>query len=136
LGMLVNTLAIRSKVEGEQTFAELLAYVKQLLLESYSHDSYPYEELARSLKTGKNGNGLLDIVFTLFTGSEWPALDGASLKEVEMAGHEKAKFGLTFHGTDLGEEIVFDVTFSTELFRKETVQQLACRFTQVLEQAL
>jgi tyrocidine synthetase III len=136
LGMLVNTLAIRSKVEGEQTFAELLAYVKQLLLESYSHDSYPYEELARSLKTGKNGNGLFDIVFTLLAGSEWTALDGASLKEVEMAGHEKAKFGLTFHGTDLGEEIVFDVTFSTELFRKETVQQLACRFTQVLEQAL
>ncbi len=49
IGMFVNILALRSQVEGEDTFAALLSQVKATCLEAYEHQDAPFEKVVDML---------------------------------------------------------------------------------------
>ncbi|MEZ4691294.1 MAG: condensation domain-containing protein [Ignavibacteria bacterium] len=45
IGYFVNTLAFRSEVNGDDTFANLLKQVKSTTLEAYEHQEAPFEKV-------------------------------------------------------------------------------------------
>jgi len=54
IGMFVNTLAMRSQVEGEDTFAALLSRVKTTCLEAWEHQDAPFEKVVDILQPERN----------------------------------------------------------------------------------
>ena len=54
IGMFVNTLALRSQVEGEDTFAALLSQVKATCLEAYERQDTPFEKVVDMLRPQRN----------------------------------------------------------------------------------
>ena len=52
--MFVNTLALRSQVEGEDTFAALLSQVKATCLEAYERQDTPFEKVVDMLRPQRN----------------------------------------------------------------------------------
>ena len=49
IGMFVNTLALRSSVKQDQTFAGLLGHVRKQVLDAFFHQDYPFEWLTEEL---------------------------------------------------------------------------------------
>ena len=47
IGFFVNTIALRSQVEGTQSFSELVQQVKNTTLEAYAHQDVPFRENCR-----------------------------------------------------------------------------------------
>ena len=54
IGMFINTLALRSRVEGEDRFTALLAQVKATCLEAYEHQDAPFEKIVELLQPERN----------------------------------------------------------------------------------
>ena len=54
IGMFVNTLALRSQVEGEDTFAALFSQVKGTCLEAYERQDTPFEKVVDMLRPQRN----------------------------------------------------------------------------------
>src|SRR5262249_37770873 len=54
IGMFVNTLALRSQVEGNDTFAGLLSQVKATCLEAYEHQDAPFEKVVEMAQPQRN----------------------------------------------------------------------------------
>ena len=54
IGMFVNTLALRSQIEGEDTFAALLSQVKATCLEAYERQDTPFEKVVDMLRPQRN----------------------------------------------------------------------------------
>ncbi|MHC5827973.1 MAG: condensation domain-containing protein, partial [Nostoc sp.] len=50
IGHCVNLLPIRSRVVGEPIFIEYLSYLKQVFLDAYEHQIYPFIKLIENLK--------------------------------------------------------------------------------------
>src|SRR5437588_624386 len=50
IGFFVNTLALRSDLSANPSFADLLRQVKRTTLEGYAHQDLPFEKLVEELK--------------------------------------------------------------------------------------
>ncbi|MDI5790336.1 condensation domain-containing protein [Bacillus licheniformis] len=65
IGMFVNTLAIRTRPEGDKPFSAFLEEVKETTLGAFEHQDYPFEELIEKLNIQRDmsRNPLFDAVF-------------------------------------------------------------------------
>jgi len=63
IGFYVNTLALRTRFEGEDTYRQLLENVKQVTLGAYEHQIYPFDSLVDELQLQRDisRNPLFDI---------------------------------------------------------------------------
>ncbi|ADL52201.1 amino acid adenylation domain protein [Clostridium cellulovorans 743B] len=67
IGMFVNTLAIRSKVDKELSFKSYLRTVKEKALKAYENQDYQFEELVEKLNIPRDmsRNQFFDVMFTM-----------------------------------------------------------------------
>nr|WP_245664838.1 amino acid adenylation domain-containing protein [Nocardia grenadensis] len=140
VGMFVNTLALRTKVEPDMTFAELLEHVRETDLSAFSNADIPFEQVVSAVLPGRATahNPLLSVVLS-FQNTEQPILELPGLS-VQALGEQAlaAKFDLQI-GIDPQRDVdggfgelwsVFG--YATDLFDDATVQSFGRRFERIL----
>ncbi|HEY6804759.1 MAG TPA: amino acid adenylation domain-containing protein, partial [Pyrinomonadaceae bacterium] len=67
IGFFLNTLVLRSEVNPNQSFAELLAHVRNVCLGAYAHQDLPFEKLIDELQPERDlsRTPLFQVMFTL-----------------------------------------------------------------------
>ncbi|WP_367865340.1 amino acid adenylation domain-containing protein [Pedobacter sp. WC2423] len=135
LGMFVNTLPIRTNPQGNLTFKEFLAEVKQKTLSCFEHQSYPFEELLDQLELQRDvsRNPLFESVFSFINIESTTLL----IKDLALEAYEKtsavAKFDLTLSASESAGKIKLDFEYSTSLFAKETIERFISYFRNILK---
>jgi amino acid adenylation domain-containing protein len=134
VGMFVNTLAIRNYPRGRETFLEFLEEVGENFLKAMENQDYQFEDLVEKigppLDAGRNP--LFDVMLVL-QNMETAVLDipGLKLTPLPYAG-EFSKFDITFIAEDKSNSLHFLVSYSTALFRKETIEGFIRCFKKVI----
>jgi tyrocidine synthetase III len=137
VGMFVNTLAIRNRLESAQSFGDFLENTKQLLLSAFENDAYPYDELVSSLRSKGHSESLVRVMFTLLKESEEkPSLGSCKLNAMSFGADSSAMFDLTLSGTEYQHRIDFELEFDTLLFSNDSIRLLADRFLHLLQSAV
>ncbi|HEX6158888.1 MAG TPA: amino acid adenylation domain-containing protein, partial [Thermoanaerobaculia bacterium] len=127
IGMFVNTLALRTQVEGDEAFADLLAKVRATCLEAYEHQDTPFEKVVDMLQPERNlaispvfqvmmilqntGTGVMDRSFSRFGLSS-----------------DFSKFDLTASFKETANGLAGAFKYATALFKPQTIAQLAGHF--------
>src|SRR5262249_96961 len=64
VGFFVNTVVLRSTVDGALSFSDFLAAVKGSVLDAFAHDEVPFERLVHALQTERDlsRNPLFDVM--------------------------------------------------------------------------
>jgi len=109
LGFFVNSLALRSDIDPELPWSELLARVRRSSLEAFAHQDLPFHKLVEILRPDRSAsrNPLFQVMFIV---------QAAPAPAPELAA-------LTLDPHDLGEaHSVFDLTVSLELDRAGTIR--------------
>ena len=67
VGMFVNTLALRTRIDPEKSFAEQLLEVRKETLKAYGSQEYPFEQLVEKLRLKKDAgrNPLFDVMLAM-----------------------------------------------------------------------
>jgi amino acid adenylation domain-containing protein len=67
IGLYVNTLALRTQFSGDDNFTSLYSKVKDLTLEAYDHQLYPFDKLVSELELARDlsRNPLFDVMLVL-----------------------------------------------------------------------
>ncbi|AEI43026.1 non-ribosomal peptide synthetase [Paenibacillus mucilaginosus] len=137
IGMFVNMLVLRSSPAGGKTFREYLAEVRSLSLEAYAHQEYPFEELARrsGLHREPGRSPLFDAAFVV-QNMDLPdlKLGNLTVEAVPFTGGT-SKFDLTLFVWERGEEIRFQLEFSTDLFDRSTMERFSRHLLRVIDEA-
>ncbi len=132
VGMFVNTLALRNEVSCDANFKEMLDLIHENTISAFDHQLYQYEELIEALgiRRDVSRNPLFDVFFSYGKESS-NAVDNESSLTITAheVPYEVAKFDLTLSVMD-SAEIGVSFSYSTDLFREETID----RFTGYLEQ--
>lgn len=99
IGFFINTLPIRTRFDGHQSFRELLQQVKEQSIGAYEHQELPFEQMVEALQMERDTsrNPLVQVMLQL---QELPkaTLQGMEGVEVEtLRGHTSAsRFDLEF----------------------------------------
>ncbi len=101
VGMFINPLALRNKVDSEKTFVEFLAIVKENTLKAYDNQDYPFEMLVDQLniKRDMGRNPIFDTLFFMNNIEKADAtdeqMDGLRFIPYGTGVYKKAKFDLS-----------------------------------------
>ncbi|TEB42423.1 amino acid adenylation domain-containing protein [Flavobacterium circumlabens] len=128
IGLYLNTIALRAKFSGEDTFKEVLAQVKQISVAGFHHQSYPFDLLVEELgiNAAKNRSPLFDVVVILQN------ID-LQLESLEMEGLEVtsdneelkiSKGDLRFQFIERKEHIEGGLEYSTDLYDSDRIARM------------
>jgi amino acid adenylation domain-containing protein len=128
IGMFVNTLALRSQVSGDETFAALLAEVKTTCLEAYEHQDAPFEKVVDLLRPQRNlaVSPLFQVMIVLQN------VDiGTPDRHIQRYPLDSgiSKFDLTVAFTETREGLAGSIEYSTALYKPQTIERMAAHFT-------
>lgn len=125
IGMFVNTLPLRSKIDGEKSFREFLNEVREDKILAFENQEYSYEDLVDDVVINRtaNRNPIFDTMFIL-QNVDMPSLDIPGLK-IKPIGFKKgvSKFDLTLQCTEIDDKLVFEFEYATSLFKDSTIQK-------------
>ncbi|WP_239616494.1 non-ribosomal peptide synthetase [Cohnella mopanensis] len=138
VGMFVNTVVLRNRIEDSRTFVEMLEDVKETVINALDHDRYPFEELVDKLgvRRDMSRNPLFDAMFVLQNTGAGEV--GTSRTRFEPLDNRRttAKFDLTLEVVERNGELRCHFEYRTSLFRRETVDRMARHFIRLAEQVL
>ncbi len=141
IGMFVNTLVFRTRVEPDQSFAELLERTRETDLNVFANADVPFERLVEVLNparsTARHPLFQVGLSFQNLTQSTFE-LPGLTLSAVEADTHV-SQFDLHLIVSDLydadGTELGLSgtMTYATDLFDEATAAGLVGRFVRMLD---
>ncbi|SFF11943.1 amino acid adenylation domain-containing protein, partial [Chitinophaga sp. CF118] len=138
IGFYVNTLALRTRFNGENSYKELLENIRQVTLGAYAHQTYPFDELVDELqlKHDMSRSPLFDVMLVLQHSGNHKEADQVpgELKVSNYKGgeHVISKFDLTFYFMEMGEELGMGIEYNSDLYSKETIERLAHHFERLI----
>ena len=138
IGCYVNTLALRTSFRGEDNYLQLLMNIKNLTLEAYEHQAYPFDELVRNLALQRDmrRNALFDVIVDLHNTergheNEQPAGEKIALSEYGGADNTGSKVDLAFIFFEKGGEIQAVIQYNSDIYTEESVSRLADHLVQL-----
>ena len=136
MGLFVNTLALRNKVNMMQSFRTLLAAVKRRSLACFAHQAFPYEVLIEELNVVRDTsrNPLFDVMFTYQNfEQEELVVPGLTLHPYPYS-HPTAKVDLELVVVESNDELHLTFEYATDLFEAETINQWTDYFVRLVQQ--
>ncbi len=134
IGYFVNALALRTDLSGDPTFRELMGRVREVALGAYLHQDVPFEKLVEELQPERSlsYNPLFQVVFALENTPDFNLqLPGLQISGVD-AESETAKFDLRLSMSEIGQELMGTLRYSTDLFDRPYIQRMLGHFTTLL----
>lgn len=134
IGMFVNALPMRNRVEGDKSFMEFLASVRENSLKAFENQDYQFEMLVEKLnidvKPGRNP--VYDVAFVL-QNMKMPEMKVKGLRFIPYRDESKiSKSDLTILATEEGEVISLVFEYCTSLFKKETIERMSEDYLKIL----
>jgi amino acid adenylation domain-containing protein len=138
IGFFANTVATRVRLDGNPTFAALLARVRQSTLATLEHQEVPFEQVVDAVRPARRAgvNPLFQVNFRVRIG-DVPTLElhGLTTSRIPV-DLGLARFDLAFeaHVRDTG--ILVELIYATDLFERPRIERLAASFESLLRQAV
>jgi amino acid adenylation domain-containing protein/non-ribosomal peptide synthase protein (TIGR01720 family) len=123
VGFFVNTVVLRSEVDGSRSFTELLAQVRATVLDAFAHDDVPFERLVEALAPARDlSRTPLVSTMVVLQNNPGHALELPGLRVEEFIPPvASATFDLTLDFHERDGKLAGFAEYSTDLFDEPTI---------------
>jgi amino acid adenylation domain-containing protein len=135
IGFFVNTLALRSQLDEESSFQELLRHIREVTLGAFEHQDLPFERLIDQLQLSRDlsHTPLFQVMFILQNAPTHPLqLPGLTITPLDF-GSKTAKFDLTLILTETEGYLTGGIEYNTDLFDRSTIVRFCNHFQRLLD---
>jgi amino acid adenylation domain-containing protein len=139
IGFFVNTLALRSGVNSDMTFANLLSKVKQTTLQAYEYQDVPFEKVVEAVvrERDQSRSPLFQVMFVLQNTPTIPVLQlGEMTLQQNAAGHDTAKFDITLFVIESANGLRCGLEYNTDIYDTATMGRMASHYEKLLNAAV
>ncbi|WDE09264.1 non-ribosomal peptide synthetase [Thalassomonas viridans] len=139
VGLLVNNLVLRTRLDWQASFKTLLATIKQVCLQAYGNADVAFNQVVDALNPERSPSysPLFQVMFT-FHGNKSARQYQADKLELELAEtrHSSSIFDLSLNLAELKSGILGYVEYDTDLFLPGTIENMTGLFSRLVEQTL
>jgi amino acid adenylation domain-containing protein len=138
IGFFINTLVLRTRVEREESFRELVRRVRETTLDAYAHQDIPFERLLEALQPPRDlsRTPLFQVFFNMLNFSDVKLeLPGVSLETLPVPSG-RANFDLTLYLEEKGDGLELGLVYDADLFGRARMNELLAQFDRLLRQAV
>ncbi|MBE3201500.1 amino acid adenylation domain-containing protein [Frankia sp. CH37] len=136
VGYFVNTIPLRHRYFPGDTFSDVLARVKQTVLDGFDHQAAPFDQIVTAISAdrvvGRNPVFQVMLTYQRVTGRRADPEVGDLVVRPRMVGLGAVKGDLDLYLADSDAGVSVLLTFSTDLFEEKT----AVRFLGVIQKIL
>ncbi|MEM8909946.1 MAG: AMP-binding protein, partial [Bacteroidota bacterium] len=136
IGFFVNTLALRTHIDGQSSFHQLLQQVKATTLEAYTYQDAPFEKIVERLEPVRDlsRTPIFQVMFSLANNRQIPewTLDNLQLSVYDI-GFDHAKYDLSFTANETSDGLEIGVSYCSDLFAAERIEQMQRHFFHLLQ---
>ncbi|NER33981.1 MAG: amino acid adenylation domain-containing protein [Oscillatoria sp. SIO1A7] len=134
IGFFVNTLVLRTIVVGNPSFLELLQQVRQVSLDAYANQDFPFEQLVEALQPPRSlsHSPIFQVMFALQNAPRKPLeLPGVSFNWLPLET-AKAKFDLFLSMEETEAGLIGYWEYNRDLFEQSTIRRMMGHFQTLL----
>lgn len=135
VGFFVNTLPLRTRLDGDITVRESVRQVQTSALEALAHDELPFERLVQALNP-KRSLGVAPIfqvgLSFLQEGGTAHRFHDLEITPVQLDSRT-AKFDMTLWLTESGDTLRASLEYATDLFTRERAERMLAHYVRLLQ---
>lgn len=138
VGFFANVLALRTSLAGNPTFEQLLARVRETVIEGQEHPDVPFDRIVEALQPRRDPSQhpIFQIMFVLQGVAEQETrLPDARLQPTETPG-SISRFDLTLVARRVTDGLRVTIDYSRDLFERKTIEEFADRYQRILTRAV
>ena len=139
IGYFVNVLALRDRIDPDQSFEALLGEVRRNTQDALNHQTYPFDLLvgALALPRDMSRSPLFDVMVVVDTFEPSAlALEGAQVRPWrDDNAWNSSRFDLVFHFQREEDELVLDLNYNSDLFDTSRIDR-ACTHLEALAESV
>lgn len=136
-GLFLNMLALRTQFSGTQSFSALLQQVKQVTLNAYQYQAYPFDQLVTELDLGRDASrsALFDVMLVMHNSrSQHSVAEVAGIPvHPYRINQAYSKFDFTFNCREQQEEVVFAIEYNTDIYSRAQAERMARHYEQLMQ---
>jgi amino acid adenylation domain-containing protein len=138
IGFLVNTLALRVDVKGDQSFAEVVRQARETALGAFANQDLPFEKLVQELNPERHLSHapVAQVLFVVQSAVQSPVTFPGLAQESIHTERGTAKFDLSFFATQTADGLRLSLEFCTDLFEEATALRMLEHYRVLLEAAV
>ncbi|HVR95833.1 MAG TPA: amino acid adenylation domain-containing protein, partial [Thermoanaerobaculia bacterium] len=139
IGLFVNSLALRTRVEGCASLTDLLQRVRATVLAAAAHQDLPFEKLVEDLQPAREivRSPVFQVMFAF---DEWSSVESLALPGLTLSVLDDAPTAAIF---DLGLDLAHGpaglegaLEYRADLFDRTTAARMAAQFRTLVEAAV
>ncbi|MFZ1289614.1 MAG: amino acid adenylation domain-containing protein [Melioribacteraceae bacterium] len=135
IGFFVNTLAIRTNIQSEKSFSEIIKDVREYSLNAYIYQDLPFEMLIDELKVERDlsHTPIFQVMFVM-QNLPYHSTEKSEIK-IEPIDSESglSKFDFQFTLIENNDSIDGIVEYNTDLFKQQTIKRLIESYLLILK---
>ncbi|MBA9011749.1 non-ribosomal peptide synthetase [Clostridium saccharobutylicum] len=134
VGMFVNTLPLRNKINKNSSFRDFLKEVKENSLKAFENQNYDLKNIIEKLNIKKVS--LFDVVLSFQNiNIENLRLEDTEISEYKLKSNV-AKFPISMILKENKDKISGELEYKTELYKKETIESFIRNYINIIERVL
>ncbi len=138
IGFFVNTLALRTRLDGAPSFREVLARVRETALAAYAHQDLPFDRIVEELAPERDlsRSPIFQVMFVLQNApkSEFH-LPGLTLSRVPTI-NERSRFDVTMAINESAGGVTLALEYDSDLFESARMDRMLQHYALLLDRAL
>ena len=134
LGFFLNTLPIRTQLNGDLSFRDVLARVRQTVLAGLEHGDLPFEQMVELAAEGRAAgqSPLYQVMFVLLEEGVAPWRLGPAAAQTVDVHTGTSKNDLVLSVTAEGDEWTCELEYASDLFCTATARRMATHWEELL----
>jgi len=136
VGFYLNNLVLRTQFNETDSFNELLAKTKDVCLNAFEHQLYPFEQLIDELNLAqdRSRSPLFDVVVVLQNTDVSTGTQNGTSTDADFSiqgydsGYRVSTSDLRIEFTELYNGLEINIDYNTDLFKTETIERMIGQF--------
>ncbi|MGX5686870.1 amino acid adenylation domain-containing protein [Chryseobacterium cucumeris] len=137
IGLYLNTLAIRTQLEEQASFLDLLEIQKIKLLNAYDHQNYPFDTLVNklNLKRDTSRSALFDVLVVLQNQEQLKNINTEELSDINISDYEfkseTSQLDISFTFKE-NKALSLTIEYNTDIYDRYLIERIFIHFENLL----